>query len=100
VRFGLDLIKTIYTISSTKQDLWSFANFQAFLNSQPQNVQLRLTKSALSLRLKQNYFIQDDIKALPELTINVGVRYQTASVPRGMFGSATSEIAAAGVPGP
>ena len=33
------------------------------------------------------------------MTVNVGLRYQTANVPEGMFGAATPQIAAAGVPG-
>jgi outer membrane receptor protein involved in Fe transport len=49
--------------------------------------------------LKQNYFVQDDLRVTSELTLNFGVRYQLASIPR-LLRDIAPELIATGMPGP
>ncbi len=51
-------------------------------------------------QVSQFYFFQDDFRLTKNFTVNLGLRYETTSVPLGMFGATDSEIHAAGVRGP
>ena len=101
LKFGAHFLFVDDTISGTQQSVWTFNNLQDFINNQANRLDLRTGDTVQRLlSVRQNYFVQDDFKLRPNLTLNVGVRYQRANTPEGLFGAATPEIAAAGVPGP
>jgi hypothetical protein len=101
IKFGAHLLFVDDTISGTKQSTWTFNNFANFLNNQADSLTIRLGSSVQTiLSHRQNYFVQDDIKLRPDVTVNIGLRYQLANLPEGLFGAATPAIASAGVPGP
>lgn len=104
LQFGIDLVQSrLFTnTGANSKGTWVFPNFTAFLNNSPtQLTQLLSEPAKYSFRqLRQNYFLQDDIKITPNFTANIGIRYETASVPLGLFGTTDPALLAALVPGP
>src|SRR5262249_27781294 len=81
---------------------WTFENLAAFLNNQARRYSQVVGNQAIDLpQWSQAYFVQDEWRALPNLTLTFGLRYELLDVlPDGYFGAATPEVAAVGVPGP
>jgi hypothetical protein len=103
-KFGLDHARThlFNNNAPNSKGTWQFNNLADFVNNQAnQLVQLVSQPTVYSFtQLRQAYFFQDDIKVSRSFTANLGLRYETASVPLGYFGATDPTVLASNVPGP
>jgi outer membrane receptor protein involved in Fe transport len=64
--------------------IWRFTNLSDFLTNNPSKFQGGIASTLSPRNLRQNIFglyLQDDWRWLPNLTLNLGLRYETSSVP-------------------
>lgn len=67
---------------------FGFANFQDFLNNNATSFTQAINPANFDAKQTQQfYFAQDDWRVSPSLTLNLGLRYETSSVPFGFFGT-------------
>jgi len=80
---------------------FAFSNLQDYLNNVAASFQQALQTSSFTARQWQSFwFAQDDFRVTPELTLNLGLRYELTSVPLGFFGAEDPESLGALVPPP
>jgi outer membrane receptor protein involved in Fe transport len=78
---------------------YTFDNLQDFLNNRPAAFRQALNTATFDARQWNTFlFFQDDWRVTPELTLNLGLRYEVNTVPFGFFGAANDAVAAVGVP--
>ncbi len=79
---------------------FTFNNLQDYMNNNAFRVQQALQTSSWKAKQWQSYFfVQDDYRITPQLTVNLGLRYEISGVPLGMFGATDAESLSAQVPG-
>jgi len=86
IRFGgaFENMHNNIVATSSPAGLWTFASTFNFLTNLPQNFSAELPGSNSERGLRQVLgagYILDDWKALPNLTFNLGVRYEATTVP-------------------
>jgi hypothetical protein len=80
---------------------FTFNNLEDYMNNvSSQAVQALQTASFDATQWQSAFFVQDDFRVTPDLTLNLGLRYELAEMPLGMMGATDPESLAAGVPGP
>ena len=82
--------------------IWIFNDLQSFLTNVPKKFQGGIANTLSPRNLRQNIFglyIQDDWRLKPSLTLNLGLRYETSSVPTETAGK-TANLRNIGDPAP
>jgi hypothetical protein len=86
LEFGIALerIESDEDGNSNPNGHYSFGSLQAFLTDQPQNFSSTIPGKSPTIYLRQfipAFYFRDDYRVLPNLTLNLGVRYEMATVP-------------------
>ncbi len=80
---------------------FTFNNLQDYMNNTAFSLAQALQTSSWNATQWQTFFFaQDDFRVTPDLTLNLGLRYELSTVPLGMFGATDQESLNALVPGP
>jgi hypothetical protein len=103
LKFGTDIrrIQLYNEAAFDSKGTFTFNNLQDFLNNTAFSFAQALQAATFDARQTQQfYFAQDDFRVNQSLTLNLGLRYEYASVPFGFFGATDAQSLATGVPGP
>ena len=80
---------------------FTFNNLQDYMNNSAFQLQQALQTASWDASQWQTFFyVQDDFRVTPDLTLNLGLRYELSDVPLGLFGATDAESLAALVPPP
>lgn len=103
VKFGAD-IRFNQLFNKSGFDLkgtYTFNNLADYLNNSAFSfAQAVSATNFLAEQYQQFYFVQDDWRVTPNLTLNLGVRYENATIPLGFFGDPDPAHQAFAIPGP
>ncbi len=103
LKFGADVRYNVVKNESAfdSKGTFTFNNLQDFMNNSASQLNQQLVSASWEAKQWQTYFFaQDDFRVTPDLTVNLGLRYELSDVPFGMFGRPEPEIQAALIPGP
>ncbi|MET0645016.1 MAG: carboxypeptidase regulatory-like domain-containing protein [Pyrinomonadaceae bacterium] len=103
LKFGTDIrhIRLNNLAAFDTKGTFVFNNLQDYFNNNAFSfAQALQTSSFFAVQTQQYYFAQDDWRLRPNLTVNLGLRYETANNPFGFFGATDPQVLGARVPGP
>jgi hypothetical protein len=87
IRFGGAVERMLLNViaDTDPNGIWRFTDLQGFLTNSPTKFQGGIASTLSPRNLRQNIFglyVQDDWRWKPNLTLNLGLRYELSSVPR------------------
>lgn len=103
MKFGADLRRNILANFSgfDFKGTFTFTNLQDYLNNNAATFTQAFSAADFDAKQwQQSYFFQDDWRVTSNLTLNLGLRYETANPPLGFFGTNDPAQNAALVPRP
>jgi hypothetical protein len=86
IKFGAAFERMLLqaTALTDPNGIWNFADLPSFLTNNPKKFQGGLASSLTPRNIRQSLvglYVQDDWRARPSLTVNMGVRYEMTTVP-------------------
>jgi hypothetical protein len=86
IKFGAAFERMLLQVTALTDPngIWFFNDLQSFLTNNPSKFQGGVASSLTPRNMRQSIFgayIQDDWRTLPNLTLNLGLRYEMTSVP-------------------
>ena len=102
VTFGTDLrYNTVDNESAMNlKGTFTFNNLQDYMNNTAFRLQQQLQTAGWEATQWQTFwFVQDDFRVRPDLTLNLGLRYELSDVPLGMLGATDPQSLSVLVPG-
>ena len=103
VTFGTDLRYNHVDNESASnlKGTFTFNSLQDYMNNTAFRLQQQLQTAGWQATQWQTFwFVQDDLRVRPDLTLNLGLRYELSEVPLGMLGATDPQSLSVLVPGP
>ncbi len=98
--FNYSYLKLLNVSAFNSKGVYGFDNLPDYLNNRAATLAVALDVASFDARQHQQaYFVQDDFKARKNLTLTMGLRYETSNIPFGAFGATDAQSLSAGVPG-
>ena len=103
IKLGADIRynKLTNTAAFDSKGTFTFNSLQDYVNNLAATFQQALQTASFEAKQWQTFFfVQDDFRVRPDLTLNLGLRYELSTIPLGFFGATDADSLGALVPPP